>query len=70
MSKRLYIVEFDDSGLHSLSVADPMKKLENGNLEIVKMLIGTYADEIYEHLTACSGGKVVPDVKDGWRYDE
>lgn len=53
MSKKLYLIEFDDSGLHSLSVADPTQKLENGNLKIVKMLIGDYADEIYENLTAC-----------------
>lgn len=50
MSKKLYLIEFDDSGLHSLSVADPTKKLKNGNLKIVKMLIGDYADEIYKHL--------------------
>lgn len=55
MIKR-FIIEYDDSDLHYLRVADPGQKLENGNLRIIKDLIGEYADAIYKELTDCSGG--------------
>lgn len=55
--KRLLIVQYDtDSELHGLIVADPKKTLPNGNKEVIKILIGDYADEIYKELTEKKGG--------------
>lgn len=51
MKKFLLMLYDTDNELNTLTVADPEKKLENGNFEIIKMLIGNYADEIYKHLT-------------------
>lgn len=49
--KKLYIIEYDDADIHSLTVADPEKKLENGNLKIINIIIGGYADELLHELT-------------------
>ena len=50
--KRLLIVQYDTDGeLNGLTVADPYKTLPNGNKEVIKILIGDYADEIYKELT-------------------
>ncbi len=55
--KRLLIVQYDtDSKLSGLIVADPEKTLPNGNKEVIKILIGDYADEIYKELTEEKGG--------------
>ena len=40
-----YVVQYNDDGLHSLAVIDPDGILENGNNQVVKLLIGAYADE-------------------------
>ena len=54
--KRLLIVQYDTDGeLSSLIVADPEKTLPNGNKEVIKILIGDYADEIYKELTEKKG---------------
>ena len=56
--KRLLIVQYDtDSGLNGLIVVDPEKTLPNGNKEVIKILIGDYADEIYKELTGEKGDK-------------
>lgn len=55
--KRLLIVQYDTDGeLSGLIVADPEKILPNGNKEVIKILIGDYADEIYKELTEKKGG--------------
>ena len=46
-----YVVQYNDDGMHSLAVIDPDDILENGNNRVVKLLIGTYADETLEILT-------------------
>ena len=52
------IVQYDtDSGLNGLIVVDPEKTLPNGNKEVIKILIGDYADEIYKELTGEKGDK-------------
>lgn len=56
--KKLLIVQYEydeDSELGSLIVADPEKTLPNGNKEVIKILIGNYADEIYKELTEGKG---------------
>ena len=55
--KKWLIVQYDtDDELHGLIVADPEKTLTNGNKEVIKILIGNYADEIYKELTEEKGG--------------
>lgn len=55
--KRWLIVQYDtDSELHGLIVADPKKTLPNGNKEVITILVGDYADEIYKELTGEKGG--------------
>ena len=51
--EKLLIVSYDKSGtdLSTLTVADPNRHLPNGNLEVIKILIGSYADEIFKELT-------------------
>lgn len=41
-----YIVQYNDDGMHSLAVVDPDDVLDNGNNRVVKLFIGTYADEV------------------------
>ena len=54
--KKLLIVQYDtDSDLHGLIVADPEKTLPNGNKEVIEILVGDYADEIYKELTGEKG---------------
>lgn len=54
--KRWLIVQYDtDSDLHGLIVADPKKTLPNGNKEVISILVGDYADEIYDELTKEKG---------------
>ena len=55
--KKWLIVQYDtDDELSGLIVADPEKTLPNGNKEVIKILIGDYADEIYKELTEGKGG--------------
>ena len=62
--KRWLIVQYDtDSELHGLIVADPKKTLPNGNKEVVTILVGNYADEIYKELTAEKGGTENADIQ-------
>ena len=53
--KKLYILQYetsdDENGLNALIVADPDKTLPNGNIKVVKILIGDYADNIFKELT-------------------
>lgn len=53
--KKLLIVQYEtsdeDGGLNRLIVADPDKTLPNGNKEIIKILIDSYADDIFKELT-------------------
>lgn len=51
--EKLLVVSYDksDNDLSALTVADPNKRLPNGNLEVIKILIGSYADEIFKELT-------------------
>jgi len=53
MIKKLYIqYEKEEQDNKSVMyIADPDKKLETGNIEIVKTLIGKYADDTYKELT-------------------
>lgn len=54
MKKRLivqYEVHNDKSKFNTLIVADPNKTLPNGNNEIIKILFGSYADDIFKELT-------------------
>ena len=51
MKKELIVVYDTEKELHGLAVADPNKRLPNGNYEILTILIGDYADEIYKVLT-------------------
>ena len=54
--KKWLIVQYDtDDELHGLIVADPEKTLPNGNKEVISILVGTYADEIYKELTEGKG---------------
>ena len=54
--KRWLIVQYDtDSDLHGLIVADPENTLPNGNKEVISILVGDYADEIYKELTEGKG---------------
>ena len=53
--KKLYILQYetsdDENGLNALIVADPDKTLPNGNTEVIKILIGSYADDMIKELT-------------------
>ena len=53
--KKLLVVQYETSdvenGINRLIVADPYKKLPNGNNEVIKVLIGDYADEVFKQLT-------------------
>ena len=40
-----------DKELNRLIVVNPNKKLDNGNNEVIKILIGDFADEVYKELT-------------------
>ena len=51
MIKTLLVVYDTDKELHGLTVANPYKKLPNGNLEVISILVGDHADEIYNELT-------------------
>ena len=50
MKRTLIIVYDTDSELHGLTVANPDKILPNGNIEVLNILIGDFADEIYNEL--------------------
>lgn len=52
-----YVVQYNDDGMHSLAVIDPDDILDNGNNRVVKLLIGTYADETLEILTGAGTEK-------------
>lgn len=49
-----YIIQYDDGGrqtyngskLPTLAVIDPDDVLDNGNNRVIKLFIGTYADEV------------------------
>lgn len=50
--KEWLLIKYDtDKELNALIVANPEEKLPNGNLKVVKILIGDYADKIYKELT-------------------
>ena len=51
MKKTLIVVYDTDKELHGLIVANPDKVLENGNIEIINIIVGSYADEIFQELT-------------------
>ena len=51
MKKTLVVVYDTDSDLHGLAVVNPNKKLPNGNNEVINILIGDYADYIFNELT-------------------
>ena len=40
-----------DKEMNRLIVVNPNKKLDNGNNEVIKILIGDFADEVYKQLT-------------------
>lgn len=40
-----------DKEMNRLIVVNPNKKLDNGNNEVIKILIGDFADEVYKELT-------------------
>lgn len=49
--RKLYILEYKKvDGLSSLTIADPDIKLDNGNIKVLGILIGDYADEIINAL--------------------
>ena len=49
--RKLYILEYKkEDGLSSLTIADPDIKLDNGNIKVLGILIGDYADEIINAL--------------------
>lgn len=51
--EKLYILKYikgDEDSLSQLIVADPYKTLPNGNKEIITMIIGDYADELFHEL--------------------
>lgn len=51
--EKYYIVKYEkkEDGLSALIVADPDITLLNGNKKVVKILIGSYADDILKELT-------------------
>ena len=53
MEKLLIIYEKakTDKEMNRLIVVNPNKKLDNGNNEVIKILIGDFADEVYKQLT-------------------
>lgn len=51
MRKMLIVIYDTDNDLHGLTVVNPDKKLPNGNNEVINILIGDYADDIYNELT-------------------
>ncbi len=52
MKKDTYVIvlEQNEAGLNALFVVDPNKVLPNGKNEVIKVLIGDYADEIAKEL--------------------
>lgn len=40
-----------DKEMNRLIVVNPNKKLDNGKNEVIKILIGDFADEVYKQLT-------------------
>ena len=59
MSKELYLIQYERKadGTGSLIVADPNKRLENGNYKILTIIIGNYADILYRDLTGSDKDK-------------
>ena len=55
--EKFYIVKYkkDSDGLSALIVADPDITLPNGNKKVVKILIGSYADDILKELIEDKG---------------
>ena len=51
--KKLYILQYEknESGLNGLIVADPDKKLSNGNYMVISSFIGSGADQLINELT-------------------
>ena len=50
MKKTLVVIYDTDKDLHGLIVVDPDKTLPNGNKEVISILCGDYADDIYKEL--------------------
>lgn len=50
MKQTLIVVYDTDTDLHGLTVVDPKTKLPNGNNKVIAILVGDYADEIYNEL--------------------
>ena len=50
MRKMLIVIYDTDNDLHGLIVVNPDKTLPNGNKEVIKILCGNYADDIYKEL--------------------
>lgn len=51
--EKLYILSYEKSenDLSALVIADPDITLPNGNIKVVKILIGSYADDMIKELT-------------------
>ena len=53
-NEKWYLIKYktvtEKNGLNSLTVVDPDVTLDNGNKEVVKILIGSYADEVMKEL--------------------
>lgn len=51
--EKLYILSYkkSENDLSALVIADPDITLPNGNIKVVKILIGDYADDIFKELT-------------------
>ena len=50
MKKALYLLFDSDKEPHGLIVADPDIKLPNGNTKVIKILLGDYADVVFNEL--------------------
>lgn len=51
MSKKIYILQYDDdNGLPSLAVGDPDISLPNGNIKVINVIVGDYANELLHEL--------------------
>ena len=51
--EKLYILRYEksDNDISALVIADPDIKLPNGNIKVVNIIIGNYADELIKELT-------------------
>ena len=64
--EKLYILRYEksDNDISALVIADPDIKLPNGNIKVVNIIIGNYADELIKELTkartGAETGKITP----------